>query len=97
MKMKNEAIMLENYKELQRQYTRLLEDKSFRCPKCFEKLVWNDDMDMEDGYVGKISYYHCLDCGIQVEVTEFEHGDIDAMINGTYDDELKIDEGDIPF
>lgn len=93
MKMKDQAIMLENYKELQRQYTRLLEDKSFRCPKCFDKLVWNDEMDMDDGYVGKISFYYCPNCGLEVETTEYEHTDVDEMINYS----LKIDEGDIPF
>lgn len=94
MKMKDQAIMLENYKELQRQYTRLLEDKSFRCPKCFEKLVFQSDYDMNEVYAddqeGVISVYTCNDCRIEVEVSEYYD------MNDDYE-ELKIEEGDIPF
>lgn len=63
---------LENYKQLQRAYVALVEDRSFRCPRCFEKLIWDNDFDMKDIYDedGLVSYYHCTDCKIDVEITE---------------------------
>lgn len=69
---KEELTMLENYKQLQRAYMALVEDKSFRCPRCFEKLVWDSDFDLQDFYdeEGIISFYHCNECKIDVEVTE---------------------------
>ena len=63
---------LENYKQLQREYLKLVEDTSFRCPRCSDKLVWDNDFDMEDLYAteGLVSFYHCENCNINVEVTE---------------------------
>ena len=69
-------VQLQNYKQLQRSYLLLAEEQSNRCPKCFERLIWQGDYDMEDiyddGVKGIISLYRCSDCNIDVEVTEYE-------------------------
>ena len=42
-----------------------------RCPVCGNRLHWDSDADSEDvGYETKgiITYYHCENCGSEVEI-----------------------------
>lgn len=58
-------------KDYKKEYKEKLALMEFKCPSCGEPLSWDSDASAEDvGYSteGIVSYYHCRNCNVEVEV-----------------------------